>query len=211
MKAPFQVPFLLLKGWDYMKLKKLCAAALFLALALLLPFVTGQLPSLGTALLPMHLPVLLCGFVCGPVYGALVGAAAPILRSFLFGMPPLFPTVFAMMFELCAYGAFAGLFYMKLPKKKISIYASLVFSMIAGRLVWGAVMAVLTSLGKALLTSKVFFSSVVLTGIPGIVLQLVLIPVLLIALEKNDLLPIGTKPHRKTEVQETKEEKTPAE
>ncbi len=91
--------------------KKLVYSALFLALALVLPFLTGQIQTFGQMLAPMHLPVLLCGFVCGPVWGLAVGAVAPLLRSLLFGMPPMFPTAVAMAFELAAYGLFTGLFY----------------------------------------------------------------------------------------------------
>ena len=89
--------------------KKLVYSALFLALALVLPFLTGQIQTFGQMLAPMHLPVLLCGFVCGPVWGLAVGAVAPLLRSLLFGMPPMFPTAVAMAFELAAYGLFTGL------------------------------------------------------------------------------------------------------
>ncbi len=85
-------------------LKKLVLSGVFLALALLLPFVTGQIPQIGAALAPMHIPVLLCGFVCGWPFGLVVGFVAPLLRFMLFGMPPIFPTGIAMAFELAAYG-----------------------------------------------------------------------------------------------------------
>ena len=120
-------------------IKKLVLAGVFLALCLLLPFVTGQIPQIGAALSPMHIPVLLCGFVCGWPYGLVVGFVAPLLRFMLFGMPPIFPTGIAMAFELATYGALTGILYHLLPKKTPFIYVSLLLSMTAGRVVWGAI------------------------------------------------------------------------
>ncbi|MBR0138522.1 MAG: ECF transporter S component [Erysipelotrichaceae bacterium] len=84
-------------------LLKLTIAAMMLALAMLLPFITGQIPQIGNALSPMHIPALLCGFFCGPALGALVGFIAPLLRFALFGMPPIMPMGIAMAFELATY------------------------------------------------------------------------------------------------------------
>lgn len=160
-------------------------AAMFLALALILPFLTGQLQAFGKALCPMHIPVLLCGFFCGPWYGLAVGGIAPLLRFALFGMPQIMPTGLAMCFELGVYGLASGILYRLLPKKKTCIYAALIGAMIAGRLVWGAVMAVLTGIGKAAFGWQAFVSGAVLDAIPGILVQLVLIPVLVMVLEKR--------------------------
>ena len=88
--------------------KQLVLASMFLALALALPFLTGQIPQIGSMLCPMHIPVLLCGFFCGWPWGAAVGAVAPLLRSLIFGMPPMFPTALCMAFELATYGAVSG-------------------------------------------------------------------------------------------------------
>ena len=96
---------------------RLTYAALYLALALVLPFLTGQIPQIGSMLCPMHIPVLLCGFICGWPYGLVTGLIAPVLRSFLFGMPQLYPTAIAMTFELAAYGAVSGMLYHLMPKK----------------------------------------------------------------------------------------------
>ena len=85
-------------------LKKLSLSSMFLAIGLVLPFFTGQIPQVGSMMLPMHIPVLLCGLICGWKYGLMVGFVLPPLRSVLFGMPPLFPTGAAMAFELAAYG-----------------------------------------------------------------------------------------------------------
>lgn len=84
--------------------RQLVPAALFLALAFVLPLLTGQVPKVGNMLCPMHFPVLLCGFVLGGPWGLAVGFAAPLLRSVLFGMPPMFPVAISMAFELATYG-----------------------------------------------------------------------------------------------------------
>ena len=117
---------------------RLTYSALYLAIALVLPFLTGQIPQIGSMLCPMHIPALLCGFVCGWPWGLAVGFIAPLLRSALFGMPTMFPAAVAMAFELAAYGAVAGLLYRVLPKRTGCIYVALIAAMVAGRLVWGA-------------------------------------------------------------------------
>ena len=99
-------------GWA----RNLVYAGAALALCLVLPFLTGQIPQIGSALCPMHIPVLLAGFLCGPWWAAAVGAAAPLLRFALFGMPPLFPTGLAMCFELAAYGLASALLSRTLPR-----------------------------------------------------------------------------------------------
>ena len=117
--------------------KRLVVSALMLALALVLPYFTGGIPAIGNLLLPMHLPVLLCGFLCGGGWGAGVGLAAPLLRSLLAGRPEFFPTAFSMAFELAAYGLISGLLYRRLPKNAAGVYASLAGAMVGGRMVWG--------------------------------------------------------------------------
>lgn len=152
-----------------------------LALCMVLPFLTGQIPEIGKRLCPMHIPVFLCGFLCGWPWGLAVGAIAPILRSALFGMPAMGPDAFSMAFELAAYGAISGILYRILPRKPWSVYASLIAAMIAGRLVWGV--AKRAMLGNAF-TLSLFFTKGFVDAIPGIVLQLVLIPPLILALNK---------------------------
>lgn len=126
-----------------LQVRRMTYSALCLALALVLPFLTGQIPQIGSALCPMHLPVLLCGFLCGWPWGLAVGFIAPLLRSVIFGMPPMIPTALAMAFELATYGALAGFLYRKFPKTIPGIYASLLIAMICGRLVWGVVRLIL--------------------------------------------------------------------
>lgn len=172
----------------HINLKNLVLSALFLALCIVLPFLTGQIPAIGSMLLPMHLPVLLCGFVCGWPFGFAVGAIAPLLRSVTFGMPPMMPTAAAMAFELAAYGLLCGLLYKYLPKKVPFIYVSLLLSMTAGRIVWGAAMYVLLGLSGSPFSFEAFLGGAVLNALPGIAIQIVLIPLIVIALEGAILL-----------------------
>ena len=113
--------------------RDLVLAALFLALAFVLPMITGHVPQIGNMLCPMHFPVLLAGFVLGGPWGLALGFAAPLLRSVLFGMPPMYPIAIAMAFELATYGAVAGFMYRKVQHTLPMIYATLVTSMVAGR------------------------------------------------------------------------------
>lgn len=160
------------------KLLKMILAALFLALAYVMPFLTGQIPEIGAMLCPLHIPVLLCGFICGWPWGLAVGVIAPLFRSLTLGMPPLFPTAVCMAFELAAYGAVAGLMHKLLPRKKSSIYVSLIVAMVVGRLVWGAAMMVCMGISGGAFTLAVFVAGAFTNAIPGIIVQLVLIPIL---------------------------------
>ena len=163
----------------------LTLSAMFLALAFVMPFLTGQIPQIGSMLCPMHIPVLLCGFFCGAPWGLAVGFIAPLLRSFILGMPPLFPVAFCMAFEMAVYGWVSGFLYEKLPKRKGFVYTSLILAMVLGRLVWGIVMFACMGFDSAKFGMAAFLAGAVTTAIPGIVLQLVLIPILVIKLKKN--------------------------
>ena len=172
------------------KIKNLTLAALFLALGLVLPFFTGQIPQIGSMLLPMHLPVFLCGLICGWQYGAAVGFVVPLLRSVLFGMPPLFPTATSMTFELLTYGLVVGLLYSRSRWQCVrALYRCLIAAMLAGRAVWGVVQAVLLGATGSSLTMQVFMASAFLNAIPGIIVQLILIPVVMLALNRTGLVP----------------------
>ena len=157
---------------------------MFLALAYVLPFLTGQIPQLGSMLLPMHIPVIICGFICGAPWGAVVGFLAPLIRSMILGMPMLFPTAVSMAVELCVYGLMTGIMYKVLPRKKPFIYVALITSMLAGRLVWGAVQFSIMGFDPSAFGFSAFVAGAFTNAIPGIILQIVLIPVLVMALEK---------------------------
>lgn len=165
--------------------KTLTLSGMFLALALVMPFLTGQIPQIGSMLCPMHLPVLLCGFFCGGTMGFLVGLIAPVLRSFLFGMPPMFPVAICMAFELAAYGLVSGVLYRMLPGKKRAVYGALLVAMVLGRIVWGIAMMVCISSSGGQFGMEAFLAGAVTTALPGIILQLVLIPVVVLAMEKH--------------------------
>ena len=144
-------------------------SALFLALAFVLPFLTGQIQQIGNMLCPMHIPVLLCGFICGWQWGLAVGAAAPLLRSLTLVMPPPFPTAVCMAFELAAYGAIAGLMKRLLPKKPLFTYVSLLISMAVGRLVWGLAMFICVGASGGSFGFKAFLGGAIINAVPGII------------------------------------------
>jgi hypothetical protein len=181
--------------------KNLTLSAMFLALGLVLPFFTGQIPQIGRMLLPMHIPVFFCGLICGWQYGLVVGFIVPLMRSVIFGMPILFPTAIAMAFELATYGLVAGFLYNHSRWQCIvSLYRSIIIAMLAGRVVWGLVDMVLLGLTGSRLTFKLFMSSTILNSIPGIVLQLVLIPTVMLALNRTGLVRFRKLESAKQEV-----------
>ncbi|MCI5630755.1 MAG: ECF transporter S component [Bacilli bacterium] len=179
-------------------ISKMTICAMLLALGWVLPFLTGQIPQFGNMFLPMHLPVLIGGFVLGPWYGLFLGIVTPLTRSLLFTMPPIYPTATSMAFELAAYGFASGLLF-KLAYKMfngndkkliISIYVVLIIALIFGRLVYGLTMFVLTFItpDKVNLNGMIYISATILNAWPGIILQIVLIPAIIIALYKAKLL-----------------------
>ena len=171
------------------QLLNLAFSGVFLALAYVLPFLTGQIREIGSMLCPMHIPVLLCGFICGAPYGLVVGLVAPLLRSVTLGMPVLFPSAIAMAFELAMYGLMAGLLYKYLPKRKPYIYASLLGAMVAGRFVWGAVMFCIMGFNTAEFGFEAFWAGAFVNALPGIIAQIIIIPALVMLLEKVSLKP----------------------
>ena len=170
-----------------LQIRKLTYAALFLALALVLPFLTGQIPQIGSALSPMHIPVLLCGFLVGWPWGLAVGFIAPLLRSVIFGMPVMVPGAVAMAFELAVYGLVSGILYRLLPKKKWSIYVTLIVAMLAGRVVWGIARLIIAGLSGNSFTWALFLAGAFTNAVPGIILHIILIPVIVMVLEHAGL------------------------
>lgn len=159
-----------------------------MALGYVLPFLTGQVKEIGSMLCPMHLPVLLCGFICGPIWGVAVGFIVPLLRSLILGMPLLFPTAVCMAFELAAYGLISGLMHKFLPRKKPYIYCSLLISMIVGRLIWGAAMFICVGINGGSFTFATFLAGAITNAIPGIIIQIILIPIVVMVIDNPKVL-----------------------
>ena len=169
-------------------IRRLVWAAVCLALCMVLPFLTGQIPQIGSAISPMHIPVLLAGFISGPWWAMAVGAVSPLLRFALFGMPPIFPTGVAMCFELAAYGLVSGALSARRPKKTSNIYVSLIAAMLLGRVVWGIVRVVLSGVSGEPFTWAAFMAGAFLNAIPGIIIHILLIPIIVLALKKANLM-----------------------
>ena len=165
-----------------MKIKKMCLSAMFIALGIVLPFVTMNIPEIGNMLLPMHIPVLLSGFILGPVYGMIVGFVTPLLRSIMFGAPIFYPKAIVMSFELLTYGLIIGLFYhiiFNRRSKLINIYISLILAMIFGRVTYGIVQSIIGLVNMNGFTFKVFVTEAIINAIPGIIIQLIIIPIII--------------------------------
>ena len=172
--------------------KRLTISAVLLALGLILPFFTGQIQAIGNKLLPMHIPILICGFVCGWKYGLMVGFMTPLLRSLLFSMPAPINAI-CMAFELATYGATSGLIYQKAKRSPFRIYLSLLAAMLTGRIVWGCICMLVYGLSQSAFTWQMFCGGALINAIPGIAVQLVLIPIIILALEKAGAMEINDK------------------
>ena len=159
---------------------KITLSSVFLAMAFVLPFLTGQVPQIGSMLCPMHLPVILCGLICGWKYGLIVGLLSPLLRSLTLGMPPLFPTALAMSVELAVYGFVSGFLYQLLGKNIKNIYISLIISMLVGRICWGLTMFCFLGFNINNFGLTAFWLGAFVNALPGIIIQIILIPLIVI-------------------------------
>ncbi len=169
--------------------KNLVLSALFLAIGLVLPFFIGQIRQIGSMLLPMHIPVFLCALICGWQYGAAVGFVLPLLRSLLFAMPPFYPTAIAMAIELMTYGLVAGLIYFRAKNQGVlAVYCSMLPAMVLGRVTWGVAQVILLKIGGNAFTWQAFIAGALLNAIPGIIIQLILIPAVMAVLNRTGLV-----------------------
>ncbi len=169
-------------------IRSMVLAAMCVAVGLFLPFLTGQIPEIGSRLSPMHIPILLCGFMCGWQYGLIAGFITPILRSLLFGMPPMIPMAVSMAFELAAYGLLTGILYRALPKKPAFVYVTLIVSMLLGRVVWGVASMIIYGATGGAFTFAAFIAGGFTKAIPGIILHIAIIPPIVLALKKAKVI-----------------------
>jgi len=181
-------------------LYRMIVTAVLLALGLVLPFLTGQLQTIGKLISPLHIPVLICGLTCGWLWGGVLGAVLPLLRMALFGMPAL-PMALPMTFELCAYGVLTGILYPWLLKKLhrlgaprlVVMLSVLGLAMVAGRIVGGAAKALLLLGGVipgAPLTFQAFVAAYFVDTAVAAVIHLIVVPAVVTALEKARLSPL---------------------
>ena len=168
---------------DNQYIKNMVLTALFIAAGLVLPSFFHFVGA-GSTFLPMHLPVLVCGLVCGWQWGFLAGAILPLLSSLLTGMPELYPLAFAMMFELAAYGFLSGWLLPRCAARRGRLYLALIAAMLGGRLVSGLAKLVLFGLVGLPFGWRIFISGAFVTALPGILLQLALVPPLTVAINR---------------------------
>lgn len=169
-------------------LRKMIITAICMALCVVLPLAFHAIPNGGTLLSPMHFPVFLCGLACGWQYGLLCGILGPVLSSFVTGMPGIgyLPT---MMVELALYGFISGLLLKLIHtgRKTKDIYISLLSAMLIGRILTGIIRAFIFA--PESLSIQAWVTGYFVSCLPGIIIQLILLPILYHALERASLLP----------------------
>lgn len=164
------------------KTNNMVKASLFLALGLIFPYIFHLTGISGKVFLPMHIPVLLCGFILGPRYGLIIGFITPLLNSIITGMPPIYPTGVSMALELATYGFVGGFLY---KQKNVNIFISLILSMILGRFISGFANYILLTIGGKSFVLKMFLTTAFVKSVPGVLVQLILIPIVVKALDNT--------------------------
>ncbi len=161
---------------------KLTFASVCLACCFFLPMITANQPQIGAMLCLMHFPVMVCGMMCGAPWGVAVGVTAPVLRSLMFNMPPMYPEAVAMCVEMGVYGFVCGLETNAPRRSPGEIFKDLITAMIAGRLAWGGVMIFFNLISSVTFTPTDYYNAVVNTW-PGVILQLMSLPPLIVFLQ----------------------------
>ena len=171
------------------KVKRMVITSMMIAACIILPMAFHAIPGAGPILLPMHIPVILAGLICGPAFGFIAGLAGPFLSSTLTGMPPA-PLMPVMMIELSIYGAVTG-FMMKFVytgRASADLYISMIVAMLCGRVMAGIVQALIFFEGTYVL--GMWTATYFITSFPGIIIQLVFLPSMVMALERERIIPL---------------------
>ena len=169
--------------------KKMVLTSLMIAVGVVLPIAFHSIPNAGSILLPMHIPVLICGIICGFPFGLLCGIITPLLSSLLTGMPPA-AYLPAMICELAVYGLVTSLLIRFVRTKSVyaNIYISLIGAMISGRIVYGILNSLIFRAGSY--SAQIWLTSAFVTALPGIVIQLILIPLIVLTLQDSNFIDI---------------------
>ena len=169
------------------RVKRMVFTAACAALCLVLPMAFHSIPNAGSVILPMHIPVLLCGLICGWPFGLVCGLVGPFLSSILTGMPPaaMLPS---MMIECAGYGCVTGLMmkYVRTGRPYMDLYISMITAMVLGRVISGLAKTWILAPGTP---PFAWVTTSLVTGIPGIIIQLVLMPAVVFALTRARLIP----------------------
>lgn len=169
--------------------KKMVLTSLMIAVGVVLPIAFHSIPNAGSILLPMHIPVLICGIICGFPFGLLCGIITPLLSSLLTGMPPA-AYLPAMICELAVYGLVTSLLIRFVRTKSVyaNIYIALIGAMISGRIVYGILNSLIFRAGSY--SAQIWLTSAFVTALPGIVIQLILIPLIVLKLQDSKFIDI---------------------
>ena len=179
--------------------RKLVVTAMLIALCVVLPLAFHQVPRAGSILLPMHIPVLLAGLVCGWKFGLITGITGPLLSTMITGMPPTMAIASLMSIELGVYGLVAGILthFVRTKSASLDLYICLIGSMLVGRVVAGIAQIVfffnpayVDGVWTSNYTWALWTTSYFITSLPGIVIQLAFIPSVVMALERERVIPL---------------------
>ena len=168
------------------KVKQITISASMLALAIVFAMFFHLTGIDAMAFSPLHIPVFVCGLLCGAYYGGAVGFLVPFLALLLTGKPVLFPPFAqAMALEMAVYGAVCGIMARNRKRPKaLNIYITVILAQILGRICGGALFAALPRPPMMAYSFDVFMAMYFTGTLPGIILQLALIPPLVLAIEK---------------------------
>jgi hypothetical protein len=170
------------------KVKQSIITAVCIALCVVLPLAFHSIPQSGVIYCPMHIPVLICGLVCEWQFGLICGIIGPVISSIVTGMPSIVDMP-SMMIELVIYGVVCALIMKVVHTKKLylDLYISLITAMLLGRVTAGVVKALIFARGSMTITT--WATTYFVTCLPGIIIQLILIPAIYFALQKANLIP----------------------